>query len=160
MLNMTTVAEDTMAVVAIRKANELMRDAGWTWEQLLTNKIRIIEDPFKNLATPSGPTTVSAATAYTPTRSSTTPPKPAPPPPPPAKGSPSSPISSTINRYVGWCWCCGMETVANAGFIFKPTPTSTGWEVICTPCNTSATVYPYRAGRVKTPRKKSVSDLA
>lgn len=52
-LGMTTSENDNQALVAIRKANALLRDNGWDWEKLIQGKIRIIEDPFKSVPSPS-----------------------------------------------------------------------------------------------------------
>ena len=172
LLKMTTSSNDGEALTAIRMANDLLGAVGWDWDKLIEGKIRVIEDPFKNLGTPSA---VRANSQATPAGGfpnhfnngvggNAPPPKtayaPKPPPPPPPRGSVASPISSTPNRFPGFCWCCGVEKLPTEGFIFKPTPNHTKWEVICTPCNTSATIQPYAASHVRTPRKKSVQDLA
>lgn len=54
-LNMTTSDNDGQALVAIRKANKLLFDAGWSWDKLLAGKIKIVESPFKNIPNPSRP---------------------------------------------------------------------------------------------------------
>lgn len=41
-----TDAEDTVTLVAIRKANQLLKTEGWDWDKLLRSKIRIISNPF------------------------------------------------------------------------------------------------------------------
>lgn len=53
-LNMTTSDNDGVALVSIRKANKLLEDSGWTWEKLLSGKIKVVENPFKNIADPFG----------------------------------------------------------------------------------------------------------
>lgn len=45
-MGMTTAENDNQALVALRKANALMREAGWDWERLLRNKIKVVENPF------------------------------------------------------------------------------------------------------------------
>src|SRR5882672_7473149 len=52
LLRMTTSDNDGEALTALRKANAFLNAAGWDWERLIHGKIRIIEDPFKNLGTP------------------------------------------------------------------------------------------------------------
>src|SRR5260370_31922069 len=49
---MTTSASDNEALMAIRRANELLARAGWTWEMLLKNKIKIIENAFNGISNP------------------------------------------------------------------------------------------------------------
>lgn len=46
MLKMTTVKEDTVAIVALRKAEAQMAKLGWDWDSLLRGKVKVIEDPF------------------------------------------------------------------------------------------------------------------
>src|SRR5258708_37740642 len=53
LLGMTTSASDNEALMAIRRANELLARAGWTWEMLIREKIKIIENPFNGLADPT-----------------------------------------------------------------------------------------------------------
>ena len=173
LLKMTTSSNDGEALTAIRMANDLLGAVGWDWDKLIEGKIRVIEDPFKNLGTPptgarsnSQPHPAGGAwpSSFNNGQAAGPPPKtayaPKPPPPPPARGSVANPISSTPNRFPGFCWCCGVEKLPTEGFIFKPTPNHTKWEVICTPCNTTATIQTHAALHVRTPRKKSVQDLA
>jgi len=53
-LGMTRSSNDAEALVAMRKANEHLDRFKATWEELLSNKVKItiIEDPFKNLQEP------------------------------------------------------------------------------------------------------------
>ncbi len=53
LLGMTTSASDNEALMAIRRANEFLARAGWTWEMLIREKIKIIENPFNGLADPT-----------------------------------------------------------------------------------------------------------
>lgn len=162
-LNMTTVEEDTVAVVAIRQANKILAEAGWSWEKLLSAKITVIADPFANIPAPPPP-----ARAEPPMRS-------APSPSPPLRSAPphsinpvdanlirrraaaqaatqqpppsSKPYSTQPNRYGGSCYCCGSSVDSGAGFIFKPSvynPRALDkWEIICGPCNKNkATIFP------------------
>jgi hypothetical protein len=155
LLRMTTSPNDGEALTAIRKANALLTAAGWDWDKLLTGQIKIIEDPFKNLPSPFAPRQPATTTAYTPT-----PRAPAPPPPAPKRGTPSDPISHSVNRFADFCYCCGIEAVTGAGFIFKAKPTNTKFQVVCASCNTSAIVQPYAAQPQRNAKKKSVIDLA
>jgi len=52
LLGMTTSSSDNEALVAIRQANRLLSASGWTWEILIREKIKIIENPFKGIADP------------------------------------------------------------------------------------------------------------
>lgn len=164
MLNMTTSDNDGQALVAIRKANELLAAAGWSWDKLLAGKIKIIESPFKDMPNPSRPARVEPAQgAWTPGAS----PMPAGPPPRPFqaprrgcvwKFDPSindwvnSPINpqprpqarglglTRTNMYANHCYCCGDYVPNNDGFIMKPRDFNTfapdRWHIVCKPCNT------------------------
>lgn len=66
MLNMTTSDNDGQALVAIRKANELLAAAGWSWDKLLAGKIKVIESPFKDMPNPSRAKQVEEPTATRP----------------------------------------------------------------------------------------------
>ncbi len=52
LLGKTTSDNDAEALAFMRKANELLRNAGWTWERLIQGKIRVLEDPFKSIVEP------------------------------------------------------------------------------------------------------------
>lgn len=52
LLGMTTSSNDGEALTAIRKANDLLRSAGWDWQKLIAGKIRVVADPFATAATP------------------------------------------------------------------------------------------------------------
>lgn len=52
LLKMTTSSNDAEALVAVRKANQLLATAGWTWDKLLAGKITVVGDPFGNLQRP------------------------------------------------------------------------------------------------------------
>jgi len=154
LLMMTTSTNDGEALTALRKANDLLTTAGWDWAKLIDGRVVVVEDPFKNLGTP----TASRNGSYN--ARATTPTPPSPPPPPPRQGKHASPISSTPNKFVTWCHCCGIEIVASAGYIFKVTPNDTKWSGICATCNVSAFVYTQPAQRKFNRRQTSVSDLA
>jgi hypothetical protein len=96
LLNMTTSNHDHEVLVAIRKANELLTANKWSWEKLLKNKIKVVEDPFKNLTTPGeglfGTPKTSRGYGQWPAGSfSSPPPKPAPTPPRAAAPKPAAP---------------------------------------------------------------------
>jgi len=169
LLKMTTSDNDPEALSALRKANTLLKSAGWDWDMLIHSKIRIIEDPFKNLGTPPGGRTngtsapayaAPASTPYSPPGST---------PPRPATTKTTWPLGINPNRFAGWCYCCGQEVVANAGVIFKPyqyhSHAVDDWKVACITCNTSATVLAHPASRRRSYTSKgkikpSVSDLS
>jgi len=164
LLKMTTSDNDGEALTALRKANALLRSAGWDWDKLIHAKIRIAADPFAGLGhPPSG--SGRAGTMGVPTQ------RPAPPPPPPRPTVKTSwPLGITPNKFAGHCYCCGSEVVANTGVIFRPntfhSSASSDWKVACIPCNGSAVrngalVGQYAASRVRGTRKKPlVGDLA
>lgn len=77
LLNMTTSSNDAEALVAMRKANSILSSSGWSWDQLLAGKIRLIGDPWKGMA-PTAPRESAAARA-----AKASPPRQAPRPPPP-----------------------------------------------------------------------------
>jgi len=153
LLRMTTSDNDGEALTALRKANAFLNAAGWDWERLIHGKIRIIEDPFKNLGTPpSGRSTNGVGN--TPAR----PAAPAAPQPPPFRPTPRQtwPLGIQPNRFAGFCYCCGDECVANAGLIFKPSQynsqASNDWKIACTSCNVSAHVASFAAARKRPAR--------
>src|SRR6516164_11568205 len=107
LLKMTTSDNDGECLVSIRKANGVLRDAGWDWDRLLSGKIRVIGDPFNGVAAPinrgAGDRRPPPPPAYGAPQTSrtnpatgrpvnpTTPPRPAAAPPPP----PQPKINST-----------------------------------------------------------------
>lgn len=166
-LGMTTSDNDGQALVAIRKANKLLADAGWTWERLIAGKITIVQDPFNGVGDPFA-NMFNAAPARTstpaPKASKSTSSNPPPAQNIPWTATPSSPISTMKNKYVGFCYCCGDETPAGAGFFFTPSyrnpaaPSKS--HVVCVPCNTSGTIYANPTGmRRRTRGKANISDL-
>jgi hypothetical protein len=166
LLGMTTSTNDPEALSALRKANALLRSAGWDWEKLVRGRITVIADPFTSLATPTPKESNGRAPPpMTPTmaaRPTTAPPRLAAPPPqaPVLRGTPTNPISTHPNAFAGHCHCCGIEVVAMAGTIFH-SHGNTAWKIACSTCNTSATVNQYAATKQRYKRgKKSISDLA
>jgi hypothetical protein len=161
LLKMTTSANDGEALAAMRKANDLLARAGWDWDRLIAGKIRIVEDPFKNLQTPTGPTPASKSRpAYAPT-----PPMPPPPPQRPQTTPHTWPLGINPNRFASFCYCCGHEVVTNAGVLFRPSSIVVGapsdLKVACKSCNLTATVYINAAPRQRPAKgKRHVGDLA
>ena len=173
-LGMTTSDNDGQALVAIRKANKLLADAGWTWERLIAGKITIVQDPFNGVgdsfanmftAAPKAKTSTPAPKAATPTPMAA---RPAPTPPsqniPWTAGGSNGAISGMRNKYVGFCYCCGVEVPAGNGFFFTPSHRNPAapnkWHVVCVPCNTSGTVYANATGqRPKSRGKSNINDL-
>lgn len=157
LLKMTTSDSDGECLVAIRKANALLRGAGWDWDKLLAGKIRVIADPFSSVPVPpdnggrsrtmnTPPRPAAQPTYSTPPRAQ---PRPAPRPAPP-KAQPilsvMTIIGSTLsNRFGGTCWCCGDDVLPNNGWLFKPSDFIAGmpkpqagsrsFELTCDPCN-------------------------
>lgn len=164
MLNMTTSDNDNMALVAIRKANNLLKTEGWTWQKLLEGKITIVEDPFKD-PSPFG------AKVATPTHPFTFTPSPPPPPKPAQSASKKSfgmdtpfslgfrtQISTRGNNYANSCYCCGDHVDVQSGYIFKPSDftanASSKWECICNTCNKKVNDF---ISRTKAPRTGKVA---
>jgi hypothetical protein len=91
LLKLTTSPNDAEALLAARKANEVLGNFGGDWEALLLSKVTIIADPFDNLppmpparsASPQAASPQAQAPFGTPPRPQTVPPRPSPPPPPP-----------------------------------------------------------------------------
>lgn len=158
MLNMTTSDNDGTALVAIRKANTLLAAAGWSWDKLLSGKIKIVESPFKNMPNPTRPERFEPKTpSPTPTRAAhplssprsgchwvydsyadTWVNEPNITPPTPAAPTPRLGLTRP-NLYARYCYCCGDYTNNNQGFIMKPrqfNPRAPDkWEIVCKNCN-------------------------
>ena len=52
LLKMTGSDNDAEALTAVRKANQLLLSADWTWDRLLEGKITVVGDPFGGLQKP------------------------------------------------------------------------------------------------------------
>lgn len=164
LLKMTT-AGDAEALVAIRKANELLASAGWDWEKLIHGKIVVVGDPFGNLQTPPTREPVAARPQYAQPQYKAPPTQPA---AKPAFQARPVPVRSTMaNKFEGHCYCCGRLVAIGGGFIFKsseyhPKAIYKGFSVICTTDNTSArTISPSPAPRQGPgARKVTADDLA
>ncbi len=169
LMKLTASTNDCEALTALRKATELLATGGWDWERLIRGKIVIVEDPFAAISDPrdrgydKSPDYTPGATAY----------GYKPPPPPPPRAAPpmtshtatrTSPLGAQKNKYSGWCWCCGVEVIALAGYIFKPglfvTNASTKWELTCTSCNVTGTVHSWASAKQRKRGRTAVNDLA
>jgi hypothetical protein len=164
LLKMTTSPNDGEALTAIRMANTLLTSAGWDWDKLISGKITIVEDPFKNLgAAPRGYEERSGRSGpptqpFPPNRPAPAPPpRPAPAwpgpqpstankpqrPPPQPQPTPTyrQPYSLKANIYDSWCYACGDTVPSGAGVIFSPAaenPATTfakQWACLCYDCN-------------------------
>lgn len=95
LLGMTDSASDNEALSAIRQANRLLKSAGWTWEQLIREKIKIVENPFAGLGDPLSdrPAEGGFKTATPPSA----PPTPKPPPQPKPKPMPEANWTRNVN---------------------------------------------------------------
>jgi hypothetical protein len=185
LLKMSTSPNDGEALISIRKANDLLKTAGWDWEKLIHGKIKVIEDPFKSVDVPLSRTAHSApppAPRAPPAQSYHAGPKPAPPPrghapanpnqagptpPPPPRPAPKphQPLSTKDNMYSGWCYCCGDPVGAKGGWIFDPSThnrsAKSKWEICCNSCNNSTyrNIGSSRATRNRNPTAPSLNDI-
>lgn len=176
LLKMTTSSNDGEAVVAVRKANSLLREAGWDWEKLIHGKIKVIADPFQNVAVPNQGNAASRPAPPTPPRQPGQPGQPTqpaawkqppppqppytpPPPPPPPRQAPRVILSTKDNMYADWCWCCGVHVDSKAGWVFDPTKFNCyakprkQWQVVCHACNSKP--YP-NVGATAMPRRRQM----
>jgi hypothetical protein len=153
LLKMTASPNDGEALVAVRKANELLRSAGWDWDKLLDGKIRIAADPFANLGNPHNPAAATQQAPPPPPPRPAPPPPPRPPQPPPPPPPPRQPAppprpfepwshrstNGQSNIYPGNCYCCGVAMDAKDGKLFVPTDfnkhASVGKKPICLKCD-------------------------
>jgi|SRR6516162_622928 hypothetical protein len=155
LLKMTSSSNDGEALTAIRKANDLLKSAGWDWDKLMAGKIKVAADPFANLQQPHNPGMgAPRPTPPTPPRPQPAPrpqpkPQPAPPPrpqPPPPPPKPFEPFShqttnGQTNNFPGNCYCCGYSVSAKQGKLFVPSSFNSaapgGKKVICDACDTN-----------------------
>lgn len=165
LMGMTGSASDGEALNAMRLANKLVKDAGWTWERILQGKIKVVENPFigANPFADRGQVVKPAQAPVQPTPTY----RPAPPPPPTHKAhyaSASSPLGSHRNKFAEFCYCCGNDTPVGKGYIFDPwtyVPTAVSkWRVTCESCNTHGIVRHYPAAPIRNRKKAAVTDLA
>lgn len=163
LLRMTTSSNDGEAIVAIRKANELLQSAGWDWDKLIAGKIKVVGDPFGNIEQPLNRQTHSRPAPPPPpqpARPVRPAPPPPPPPPPPPRPRPQPLMSTKSNLYAGWCYCCGDAVGAQGGWIFDPSVKNSRakskWQIICKTCNVSN--YP-SIGPTAAPRQRPLGNL-
>lgn len=109
MLNMTTHSNDNQALVAIRKANELLSAAGWSWEKLLSGKITVVEDPFSKIADikPNTAPHTAPSAPRAPTRAPTNAHFAPPPPSAPQPSRPHKPSDPGVGMM--WVWNDGFD---------------------------------------------------
>lgn len=98
LLNMTTAVEDNVSLIAIRKANELLKSNGWDWERLLQGKIKIVGDPWASTGAKYVPPTPEPA----PSRRTAPRPSPPPPPPEPWRGQVEWHTKTPEHPYFNW----------------------------------------------------------
>lgn len=147
-LNMSTSDNDGTALVAIRKANELLASAGWSWEKLLSGKITVVADPFARMPEVKRPEPIrESPDAVKPAYRAPPPQRPSHPPFADIQAAharaaaqsrattPKSKISSQTNQYPGFCYICGCHVNAQDGFAFQPSDHNYSapkkWAVIC-----------------------------
>ena len=165
LLKMSTSPNDGEALIAVRKANELLKSAGWDWEKLVNGKIKVIADPFAKVDTPMNrsihnpPQPPRPAPRPTPPPSPAAPQAPRPTPPPPRPRVPL--INSTApNKYKGWCYCCGVAVLEQQGFIFDPykhnSSANSKWQIACKGCNS----HPHPSiGRTAATRQRPLGNV-
>lgn len=145
LLNMTTSDAESEVLMAIRRANVLLREAGWSWDMLIHEKIKIVENPFKNLGDPiaTRQRDGGAKPAPPPPQQTWRPPPPQPPPPPQhyfPYQSQALAVSGVHNTFGGHCYHCGWYQNPNEGFWFSPHKFNKnaplGGAVICKSCDT------------------------
>lgn len=157
LLMMTSSSNDGEALTAVRKANDLLSAAGWSWEKLLAAKITIVGDPFAGVSAPPSSQGRTDSSASAPHRAPSAPPPPpqraSPPPrakapPPPQRPRAPSHLSTKTNLYPGYCYCCGDHVDAAAGMVFNPSTYNSRakdrWNIVCLPCNSSVASYAVR----------------
>jgi hypothetical protein len=121
-----TSAEDNVALVAIRKANEMLHSEGWDWEKLLRGKVVVIGDPFQGVAAPP------------PQRSAPPPPQPPPRAAPPRPAAPPPQANFVYpywktNVYARNCATCLQFVNDGAGWICKES-VNANWRTFCNSC--------------------------
>jgi len=163
LLKMTTSASDGEALVAIRKVNKMLVDNGWDWDKFVNAKIKIVENPFVGLGTPTRGVPTGNGPAYKP------PPPPRPAPPPRARYHGMPVAGRGINRYADFCYCCGIEVVTGAGQFFlredynlnaaNANPRSK-FSLVCASCEGVKIIWDQPAPPIRKRGKASITDLA
>ena len=167
LLKMSTSSNDGEALIAVRKANELLKSAGWDWEKLVNGKIKVIADPFASVETPMNRSIHNPPRAPNPPRPAprpqpAPPPRPAAPQPPPPPPRPRPPMigSTAPNKYKGWCYCCGDAVLEQQGFIFDPynynSSANSKWQIACQACNSRSHAS---IGRTAAPRQRPLGNV-
>lgn len=157
LMGMTQSEQDGEALAFLRKANKIVKDAGWTWEKILLGKVKVIADPFTNIQAPPPKPNSSRGTTpsqpSTPNRSgygSTVPPKPQAP-------RPKVPHSTFPNKYVGHCWQCGNFVDTGKGWLVRDPSGRNQFVVLCDYDNRDSSI-PLRPTRTKR-QKPSTSSI-
>lgn len=157
MMGMTTAAEDPIALMAIRKANEHLKKLGTDWDELLRGKITVIGDPFKGLQNPlaegkEGPRYGHGASV--PQRPAPAAPRPAPPPPQPRPAY-QPPPPKQRNQYPGLCKHCSKLLQPQEGFLAGRNPTTGKHQIECEP----GQCQPPKATKNQRPKVGGLADL-
>lgn len=176
LMGMTGSSSDGEALVAIRKANDLLRAAGWDWEKVLRGKIKVVENPFiganpfedrGRVVKPQPAPQPARQPVPQPDPFQPNPYQPKPAPPPAAYwASSTSPLSRQRNKFANFCYCCGVDTPANVGWLFDPwnyvKAATSKWQVACDRCNVGVgnAVRHYAATPIRNKKKASISDLS
>jgi hypothetical protein len=170
MMGMTTSDNDGQALVALRKANKLLADNGWSWEKLIQGKVKVVENPFANAANPFGDrdrVVQRQGPIPTPRPDPVFRPAPAAPKPSAPKSywaTTANPLSTVRNRFPDHCYGCGLEQLPGKGWLFDPwnfVPTAQSkWRVVCDSCNNGGRAIYSRPEPPIKGKKPSVSDLA
>lgn len=112
LMGMTGSSNDGEALVALRKATDLLNSAGWDWRRLIEGKIKVIEDPFKSVSKPKNPArgedvTVRNGGSFGFSIRRTTAPQAPPPPQAPWVGQPTWHVQTPEHQYFNplhRCW--------------------------------------------------------
>jgi hypothetical protein len=159
LLKMTTSPNDGEALTAIRKVNTMLTDNGWDWDKFVAGKIKVVDNPFKNLGTPERKVGGYAQ-----------PPQPAAPSPPrvaPMQGRYVQGLGP--NKFSDHCYCCGIEVIAHAGAFFnpqdynlnaKPANPRSRYAVVCASCENIKTIWDQPAAPIRRRGRASINDLA
>lgn len=164
LLKMTTSAVDAEALVAVRKANALLAEAGWDWDRLMAGKITVVGDPFAGLGDPRPKVQAKPADDWQFDNGQRV--QPTPPPAAPSWKSMSLPVNAQrLNQFEGHCYVCGRLVAVGGGFIFKARDyhsraPQNGWQVICATDNGNryAVIGPQAAKRQGPGARKMTAD--
>lgn len=159
MMKMTTADNDGVALVAIRKANELLASMRADWDALLRSRVTIVADPFQSISTPTPCANPVHARAHAPQRPQpAAAPPPRPQPTPQYAARPSTPQtrqpSTRRNRFSGSCFGCGCY-IANPGDGWLDIH-STKYIILCNHCNNISTPLGTRPAK---PQRPKIDDI-